>query len=167
MNKKGFTLVEILVAVMIVVILVTMAAPMYEKAIEKSRVAEARVTAKKMFDSKLRLMDSMDMDTYNPAKFGFENLDFAVECRKSTSANGHVVTCSTKDFTFSINPTGAPNGICAARLGSGDAAKVNFLYMGELAADEDSIFRCDNGGTAGACEIFGMDSVGTTWCTPD
>lgn len=47
MNDKGFTLVEILVAVMIVVLLVTMAAPMYEKAIEKSRLAEARVTAKK------------------------------------------------------------------------------------------------------------------------
>ena len=78
MNKKGFTLVEILVAVMIVVILGTMAAPMYEKAIEKSRLAEARVTAKKMFDSKVRLMDSMDMDNYNSAKFGFENLDFAV-----------------------------------------------------------------------------------------
>lgn len=167
MNKKGFTLVEILVAVMIVVILVTMAAPMYEKAIEKSRLAEARVTAKKMFDSKVRLMDSMDMDNYNSAKFGFENLDFAVECKQSTYVNGHMATCSTKDFTFSINPTGAVNGICAARRGSGDAAKVNFLYMGELAADDDSIFRCNNGGTAGACEIFGLDSVGTTWCTPD
>ena len=167
MNKKGFTLVEILVAVMIVIILVTMAAPMYEKAIEKSRLAEARVTAKKMFDSKVRLMDAMDMDNYDSTKFGLENLDFAVECKKSSYAGGHMVTCSTKDFTFSINPAGAPNGICAARRGEGDAAKVNFLYMGELAADDDSVFRCNDGGTAGACEIFGLDSVGSVWCTPD
>lgn len=168
MNQKGFTLVEILVAVMIVIILVTMAAPMYDKAIEKSRLAEARVTAKKMFDAKLRLMDSMDMDNYEFSKFGIENLDFAIECKKSKTTNSHMETCSTKDFTFSINPTGARNGICAARRGDGDTAGVNFLYMGELADDEDSMFQCNNGRYAGACEVFGLDSVGTTaWCTPD
>lgn len=167
MNKKGFTLVEILVAVMIVVILVTMAAPMYDKAIEKSRLAEARVTAKKMFDSKVRLMDTMDMDNYDASKFGIENLDFALECKKRIYVSGHMTKCSTKDFTFSINPTGAANGICAARRGEGDAAGVNFLYMGELAEDEDSVFQCNDGPSAGSCEIFGLDTTGSAWCSPD
>ena len=42
--KKGFTLVEILVAVMIVTLLVTMAVPMYDKTVEKSRMAEAELS---------------------------------------------------------------------------------------------------------------------------
>ena len=40
--KTGFTLVEILVAVMIMALLVTMAVPMYDRTVEKSRMAEAR-----------------------------------------------------------------------------------------------------------------------------
>lgn len=167
MNNTGFTLVEILVAVMIVAILVTMAAPMYDKAIEKSRLAEARTTAKKLFDSKMRLMDAMDMNTYNSSKFGFENLDFVLPCEEARPASGHLIKCSTKDFTFSINPTGAVNGICAARRGSGDGAKTNFLYLGgEVTSDGESSFSCNNG-AGGDCELFGMSSTGSTaWCTP-
>lgn len=152
MNDKGFTLVEILVAVMIVVLLVTMAAPMYEKAIEKSRLAEARVTAKKMLDSKARLMDSMDIDTFNVTspQFGFENLDFGVNCKNTVSSNGHTVRCSTKDFIFYINPSGAANGICARRIGEGDTSGVNFLYMGEFASGDDDVFQCNDGGNGGA-----------------
>lgn len=44
--NKGFTLVEILVAVMITAILITMAVPIYDKTIEKSRISEARVVLK-------------------------------------------------------------------------------------------------------------------------
>lgn len=165
MNNKGFTLVEILVAVMIVTILVTMAAPMYDKAIEKSRLAEARVTAKKLFDSKARLMESMDLDTFNINAFGFENLDFAFECQTSTRNGSHIETCSTKDFTFSINPSGsdAVNGICAARRGDGDTAKTSFLFLGELAPNDASVFQCSDG-EAGSCEIYGLDAVGSGWC---
>lgn len=167
MNNKGFTLVEILVAVLIVTILVTMAAPMYDKAIEKSRLAEARVTAKKLFDSKARLMDAMDLDNFNISAFGFENLDFAFECQTSKQNSGHVETCSTKDFTFSINPTGAVNGICAARRGSGDTAGTSFLYLGELAADDASVFQCANSVSSEACELYGLDTTGPSWCTAE
>lgn len=163
MNKKGFTLVEILVAVMIVVILVTMAAPMYDKAIEKSRLAEARATSKKLFDAKMRLMDSMDIETFN-GQFGFENLDFSLNCQEARS--DRMQKCSTKDFVFSLKPTGAVNGICAARRGDGDGATTNFLYLGELAAAGTDAFRC-NSGTKGSCDLFGMDSTGSAWCTPN
>ena len=40
MGKKGFTLMEILVSVMILAILITMSVPMYERTVEKSRLAE-------------------------------------------------------------------------------------------------------------------------------
>lgn len=166
MNNKGFTLVEILVAVMIVAVLVTMAAPMYDKAIEKSRLAEARSTAKKLFDSKMRLMDSMDSDAYGD-QFGFENLDFTLNCKESRPAAGHLMKCTTKDFTFWIHPNGSANGICAVRLGDGDGATTNFLYLGgEFSADGSPSFLCNKGAT-GDCEIFGMSSEESVWCTPN
>jgi len=174
MNKKGFTLVEILVAVLIVVVLVTMAAPMYEKAIEKSRLAEARATAKKLWDSKMRQLSAMDRDLYSTLDFGLENLDFSLPCKKSSSVSGHQVTCETADFRFSINPSGSSsavvqNGICVRRL-KGDQADTTFLYVGDEASagEEESYgkFWCHNSSSA-SCEAYGMTADShTTWSCP-
>ena len=168
--RKGFTLMEILVAVIIVTILVTMAVPMYEKTIEKSRIAEARSMLKRIYDAKVRLMDELEVDKYI-GQFGFENLDYTFECKgghKDDPVSSHRTKCATKEFVYVINPTTDVSDpdyryVCAARLG-GDNENVNFLY-GIESATGDVFMRCHDGGVSEGCEAFGMSSTGSTaWC---
>ena len=163
--KKGFTLVEILVAVLIMGILVTMAVPQYEKAVEKSRLAEVRTTLKRLYDAKSRVLNNMETTTYNTTSptFGLENLDFTLACDASTTANSHQMTCSTKDFAYVINPSGTGNNnyVCAVR-NKGDYQGVNFLYKGDdVAVGTDNLF-CNEGVVAGRCDVYGMASTGST-----
>jgi len=183
MSKKGFTLVELLTAIIITGVLVAMAVPMYEKTIEKSRMAEVRVRLSKLFDSKIRVMTDMSMYTYNSNLLKAENLDISFPC---VGTNGTAVECtgitfSTKDFSYSLNPSGnLPDGVklrtnsgvansvssavCAKRL-KGENAGTVFLYLGDLSTDESKRFYCNDGTSSGGCERLGMTSVGTkSWC---
>lgn len=159
--NKGFTLVEVLVSVLIVIILVTMAVPMYERTVEKSRIAEVSVTLKRMSEAKLRTMDNKDMSVYDQS-FGVGELD---------SSFGN-----TDDFSYSLYPEDFPNAVCAIRL-RGDHVGTSFLYLGEVAPDycDDSlsgVYNTDvcvayrNEGRKmfcnGSCDGYSMDSYSGT-----
>ncbi len=65
-NKKGFTLLELLVVVLIIGILASIALPQYTRAVEKAKLSEALTTLKSIENSLYRLMyendDTEDMD---------------------------------------------------------------------------------------------------------
>ena len=64
-DKKGFTLLELLVVVLIIGILAAIALPQYRKAVEKSKVAEALVNIKNIEDSINRLLLAETVDEIN------------------------------------------------------------------------------------------------------
>ena len=117
--KAGFTLIEILVAVLIVAVLAAMAVPMYERTIEKSRRGEVAVTLKRLSESKIRTMMNMELDTFvrNPLSFTHTQLDSAF--------------ANNADFHYSLYPNGSyPNAVCAVRM-RGKYNGTIFFYLGE------------------------------------
>lgn len=153
MSKQGFTLVEILTAVVIVTILVTMAVPMYEKTIERSRMAEARTVLNRLQAAKLTAMDMMGCTTYLSTSAVCPKIKHLGVAFAQGTVAGNDYAFETKDFHYSINPGGSyPKGVCARRLG-GDYAGTLFLYNGEQ-EDVEPLFLCHGA----YCEAYGLES---------
>lgn len=119
MNRKGFTLVEVLSAVLIIIILVTMAVPMYERAVEKSHKAEVSVNLKRLSESKARTMAARHIYSFNE-QFSLNQLDMS--------------NPNSKDFAYSLSPLNFPNDVCAKRC-RGDYKGTVFLYLNEESCD--------------------------------
>ena len=72
--KKAFTLIELLVVVLIIGILAAVALPQYERAVRKSRVAEARINLKAASDA----IDRCILANGNADTCGWNELDIEV-----------------------------------------------------------------------------------------
>lgn len=152
--KKGFTLVEVLVAVMIVTILITMAVPMYERVVEKSRVAEVSMALKRLSEAKLRTMDNKNISVYGASNaFGMNQLDMDVP--------------NSNDFDYSLYPASYPNAVCAKRK-RGDNTGTVFLYLGETASEYCTCPNTGNSVCGAYCSegrrLFCQNKSGTTSC---
>ena len=161
--KKGFTLVEVLIMMLIILVLATIAVPTYEKVIEKARLNEVRTTLKRIYDSKMRIMENMEKTTYDQS-FGFENLDFQFKCESAYSNNGHVIACNTEDFTYWMcPPILAPTSttVCASRR-KGDGTDVKFTY-GEQNGGSGGFVCWDNSGQQKCSKIYGLADNISGW----
>lgn len=160
MHNKGFTLVEILTAVVIVTILVTIAVPLYEKTMERSRLAEARTILAKLQDAKLNAMDNMGCTTYDKSTSNCPKLRHLSAAFAPSSVGTDDIAFNTKGFQYSLAVSGTyPNGVCAKRVG-GDYNGTTFFYVSPDAGyNTEAIFQCQGDN----CTQYGLEnSTGLT-----
>ena len=120
MNKKGFTLAELLIVVAIIAVLVAIAIPIFGAQLEKSREATdlanlrskyAELVAARLTDDTAASTGNVpvnqrkaDWDTTNAKVANFEINNTNVPVAAASAASG-------KNYTITINDTGAITGI--------------------------------------------------------
>ena len=118
MNKKGFTLVELLVVVLIVGILSAVALPQYTKAVEKARLTESLVNSKAIVSAAQRYAEMYPESASND----FSKAQIAdVNLTGGTWSNSDK-TYTTKLFKYDL---GKPDG-----SGTNGVVKVTRIQKG-------------------------------------
>ncbi len=118
---KGFTLLELMVVVIIIAILATVALPQYQKAVEKSRTAEAVTLGKTIIDAQNRSLDAFPNESVATRK--------ALDVKLSGGEWTNDGTYATKDFTYSLSD----QGVDITRSGG---SMTYSLFMGNYEAQQ-------------------------------
>ncbi len=112
-KKRGFTLIELLVVVLIVGILAAIAVPQYQRAVEKSRAAEAWTNLKAINEAvEMQKLKGMS-DILHSDSFAYLDVSF-------TDADGNVpgaYSFSTKYYKYELGGYGATYTAYAQRIG--------------------------------------------------
>ena len=100
--KRGFTLIEMLVVVLIIGILAAIALPQYQKAVEKARAAEAvtRISQLEKAIDLWRLTNpGEECEYFFEGERKCSSLDVDFPCDRTSRD-----TCYTRDFLYQIKP---------------------------------------------------------------
>jgi len=109
-KSPGFTLIELLVVVLIIGILSAVALPQYEKAVEKSRSAQALTLLRSFYNAQQAYY--MANGVYASK---IDDLDLSISWTgRSTWYNGATDTKSNEDWSLQINP--AWGGVYLGRI---------------------------------------------------
>ena len=164
-NKKGFTLIEMLVVVLIIGILAAVALPQYFKAVEKSRSSEA-LSVMGSISAAMERGRLVSADNKYPANLSALDIEF-------NNANGAAATGTTIDtnnFTITLHGVGAvpsdKSYVEAVRKGATSGYKLKRMYYTGKVTCTDS--TAEGVSTSGMCTSLGLQTEGgtTTTTTP-
>lgn len=104
MNKKGFTLMELLVTVMIVGILSSIALPQYMRSLERARATEAMTAIKALNDAVYAYAAGRSGSSQaETCPVGFQKLATVLPYREGGVENGSQTIIRTRDFEYTLN----------------------------------------------------------------
>ena len=156
MNKKGFTLVELLAVVLIVAILSGVALPQYRKVVEKANVTEAENMLRMIYDSSERLAGEfgyrnfVEMYQNNASKAVLSRMDMfdSSNLPKGCSLSGNTLTCAKFIFT----PYVVKNGRYFVQAQKRDNPYKDTLILFDRGNQQ---LYCSPDGDA--CDTYGLD----------
>ncbi|WP_424245062.1 prepilin-type N-terminal cleavage/methylation domain-containing protein [Elusimicrobium posterum] len=164
LSKKGFTLIELMVVVLIIAVLAGIAVPQYTSSIEKARATEAIVNAKAIQDSFNRYYAQRERYPSGTTEERLKALDINVELPKyfsihiysSSTVNGSVQGIGievmrtknpqfTADWSFSDN-----SNFYWFSLTSRHGKKENAICYGSLC---EQVVACTSNITSNSCNF--------------
>ncbi len=146
MNKKGFTLMELLIVVLIIGVLTSIAVPMYKKSVEKSKAAEALSVMQSVAKSEHDFYLTKSRYTKD-----FEDLDITLTDKDGNNADNE--TLESPYYTYEL----LDKGIIANR-NNGEYFLYKDYEMDQIMCTPSEHYICDNLGklTKEPCDKMGM-----------
>ena len=153
MNKRGFTLIEVLTVVVIIGILTALAMPEYQKAVERSRAAEAQQLLENLAKAEERFLMSNGAYTNE-----LTDLDVVIP----TSTNHFTLTLTSEEgevpFTAQMQ-----------RTIDGVPTMGNTKYTLHISLDLNAVNTRSCTGTEFMCRVIGEDvtcaeAPDSPWC---
>lgn len=143
--KKGFTLIEMLVVVLIIGILSSVALPQYTKSVNKARVAEAKVGLKALAEGM-----NMYMQTYH-----------SYDTNKSLKSTLDVQIPDSKNVKYSVTSCSGDNCTLQAEVVKNGNTLVKITTSSDPDASDYAKFRC--GSSATECKNYGARANGSIY----